>query len=147
MTKSTHSLNPSPLRVLVVDDSTNLRQVIIRYLQMGFKDMLFFEAENGDVAEAILQEGEVLDEHIDIVFLDWMMPKVSGFEFLKRIRDTEAFKSHPDVVMLTAETYSAQINACMKYGVSTYIMKPFTAEELIASVQKILDERGLRNAV
>lgn len=142
-----NALLPEPIRVLIVDDSTNLRHVIKRYLEMGFKNISFFEAENGDVAEAILQEGEVLGEHIDIVFLDWMMPKVSGFEFLKRIRDTDTFKFSPEVVMLTAETYAAQMNACMKYGVSTYIMKPFTPEDLIASVQKILNERGLRHAV
>ena len=135
------------IRVLVVDDSVNLRQVIKRYLEMGFNNLEIHEAGDGEKAEAILQESAISNEPIDMIFLDWMMPKVSGYEFLQRIRSTDIFKNDPSIIMLTAETYADQMNACMKYGVSTYITKPFTAEELISSVKKILQDRELKYAV
>ena len=83
---------------------------------------------------------------MDLVFLDWMMPKSSGFQFLSSIRGTAAFQTSPAVVMLTAETNSEQINSAMKYNVSTYLTKPFTKEQLVAAVRQAL-EGEVRRAV
>lgn len=134
------------MRVLIVDDSTNLRQVIRRYISASF-DFQLFEAQNGEEAEQILQEGNAMGEPIQIIMLDWMMPKVSGFEFLKKIRSTIAFEKDPRIIMLTAETYSEQINACMEYGVSSYVTKPFTQEDLAAALNKVIAEWGGQHAV
>ena len=132
--------------MLIVDDSTNLRQVIRRYISASF-DFQLFEAQNGEEAEQILQEGNAMGEPIQIIMLDWMMPKVSGFEFLKKIRSTIAFEKDPRIIMLTAETYSEQINACMEYGVSSYVTKPFTQEDLAAALNKVIAEWGGQHAV
>jgi DNA-binding response OmpR family regulator len=135
-----------PLRILIVDDSANIRQVTRRYIAASF-DIEAFEAGNGEDAEMTLQECLALDTPIDIVILDWMMPKMSGLEFLKKIRSTTLFSKSPSIIMLTAETYSEQINACMKYGVSVYLTKPFTQNELAEAIQKILTTGELAHAV
>lgn len=134
------------LRILVVDDSKNIRQVIRRYISPEFHAE-FSEAGNGEEAERTLQEQHLAGNPIDLIMLDWMMPKMSGFELLQKIRHTEVFANSPRVIMLTAETFSDQINACMKYGVSAYLTKPFTEQELNQAIQKVLDAKELKYAV
>ena len=147
-------MNPCrKVKILIVDDSSNLRQVIKRYLQMAQTEGYLFEFDeacNGYEAEQKLQEAAVIDEPFEIVFLDWMMPKVTGYEFMKKIREIEIFKVMPSIIMLTAETNSEQINACMKYGVSKYIIKPFTQEMLANVIHELLEGKadgGIKYAI
>ncbi len=135
------------LNILVVDDSANLRHIIKKHIHEAFTDATLSEAANGEDAMRLLQESHVMGTAIDIVFLDWMMPKLSGFEFLKQMRETSVFGASPEVIMLTAETYSEQINAALKYRVSSYITKPFTKEDLVSAIHKILSTKGLKDAV
>lgn len=107
---------------------------------------VFYEAEDGIQAEHVLQECHAFGEPIDLIVLDWMMPKLDGFGFLKKIRATEIFKVEPKIIMLTAETYATQIEACLKYGVSFYLTKPFTEDELSEAVKSAL-EGELKHAV
>jgi two-component system phosphate regulon response regulator PhoB len=88
----------------------------------------------------------MIDAPIHVVFLDWMMPEVTGFEFLKKIREIDMFKVNPQVIMLTAETYSDQINAAIKFDVASYETKPFTQEELVAALIKAVEKGGYSNA-
>ena len=146
-------MKPNP-RILISDDSENLRKVIRRYLSSKFKDAVFFEAGDGEEAELHLQEQSIMGEPIDVVFLDWMMPGVTGFEFMVKIRGTELFKSKPKIIMLTAETYSEQMNAAHKFDVTAYIIKPFEQHQLIEALEKALaaleseapESGGLKNA-
>jgi CheY-like chemotaxis protein len=132
---------PKIYRILIVDDSKNIRQVIRRYLELGVYDQVvlhFYEANDGDEAEDLLQNQLINHEPIDLVFLDWMMPKVTGYDFLKKIRGTQVFKENPKIVMLTAETNTEQFEACLKFGVSRYVLKPFTQEMLIEVLQQVI---------
>ncbi len=137
------------LKILIVDDSANIRQVIKRYLQTGPNALhaTFLEAGDGDAALTMLQEQNLFDTPVDLVFLDWMMPKVTGLEFLAHLRSIPPFQDTPRVIMLTAETYSDQINAALRFNVSAYITKPFTQDELINTVNRVLAEKELRRAV
>jgi two-component system chemotaxis response regulator CheY len=135
------------MRIMIVDDSKNMRQIVSNALDSLSGTELFF-AGNGEEAEGILQENRVMGTPIDLIFLDWMMPKMSGFEFLKKIRGTEFFAETPRIIMLTAETYSEQMNACLKYGVSLYVTKPFTKDEILAAIKKVENEaEGMKHAV
>jgi CheY-like chemotaxis protein len=127
------------MRIMIVDDSKNMRQIVSNALS-GIPGVELFFAGNGEEAEAILQENRVLETPIDVVMLDWMMPKMTGYEFLKKVRETELFSFRPRVVMLTAETYSEQMNACLRYDVSAYITKPFTKEDILATVLRVAKE-------
>jgi two-component system chemotaxis response regulator CheY len=134
------------LRILLVDDSQSLRKLIRGFIESNF-DAEIFEAGDGEAAERILQEQSILTEPVDLLVLDWMMPKVSGYALLKKIRSTAGFFKQPSVIMLTAETYPDQINACMKYEVSKYLIKPFTQEQIKGAIGEIIQERGLKDAV
>lgn len=126
------------LRVLLVDDSSNMRTIVGNYLEKHF-EVEILQSGNGEEAENLLQECAVMDEPIDILFLDWMMPKRTGLEVLESIRSSDRFSHEPKVIMLTAETYPEQINACVKFGVSQYLTKPFSEDDLVRAVRKTLD--------
>lgn len=138
-------MNTKKYNFLIVDDSSNLRQVIKRYIQSAF-DGVFYEAGNGNEAESMLQERSLWGDPIDVVILDWMMPHFTGFEFLQKIRGTDAFQKQPRIIMLTAETNAEQINACKVYDVSFYLMKPFTQKDIVEPLKELLKE-GVKHAV
>ena len=132
---------PITIRILIVDDSDNLRKVTRRYISSGEGSdyqFEFEEASDGVQAEQVLQECLIMGNPIHIIFLDWMMPKMNGQEFLEKIRSTETFKIRPAIIMLTAETNSEQINACLRHKVAKYIIKPFTQETIVTTVMEVL---------
>jgi two-component system chemotaxis response regulator CheY len=104
-------------QVLVVDDSAVIRKVARRILEnMNFRTC---EAENGVVALAICQNAMP-----DIIFLDWNMPVMDGYEFLKELRKMPG-GTGPKVVFCTTEHDAAHIARAMHAGADEYIMKPF----------------------
>lgn len=126
-------------RVLITDDSPTLRELIQLYLSEAFPDCTFLEAGDGEEAERLVQEAAIFDEPIHVLFLDWMMPKMTGFELLQKLRSTPQFQHSPKIVMLTAETYAEQEAACREYGVSDYVTKPFTQEQIVSVLKPLLD--------
>lgn len=130
------------MKILVVDDSPSLRTIIKGFILKAMPDAVILEAGDGVMAEVLLQEAHIIDDPVQIVFLDWMMPRLSGKDFLANIRNIDQFKVKPSIIMLTAETYPEQINSVQKHNVSCYITKPFSAEDIanaLDKVKKILD--------
>ncbi len=134
------------MRILIVDDSPSLRTVIKGFVLKLIPDAIVFEAGDGIAAEVVLQEGYVLNEPIEIIFLDWMMPRLSGKDFLASIRNINQFKQKPDVIMLTAETYPEQVNSVIKYNVSAYVTKPFALEDIASALDKVKKNKKMDQA-
>lgn len=126
-------------QVLVVDDSSSLRQIVKNYLDK-IPDLEIYEAGNGFEAEVLLQTASVMDVPIEVMVLDWMMPEQNGFELLQKLRSIPQFQNQPKVIMLTAETQVEHIEACLTLNVSAYLTKPFTQEELCKAVTAALAE-------
>jgi two-component system, chemotaxis family, chemotaxis protein CheY len=109
------------MKVLIVDDFATMRKIVRNVLkQIGFTTML--EADNGKAALKILKK-----EKIDLILCDWNMPEMPGIELLKAIRSEDELKSIP-FVMVTAEAQKDNIIEAVKAGVTSYIVKPFSAE-------------------
>lgn len=87
--------------------------------------------------EALVLLGK--DSQIDLVVLDWNMPRMSGFELLKTIKSNENYK-HIPVIMCTTENEKEKIIKAIQAGANNYMVKPFTEQEL---TKKILDCLGL----
>ena len=74
-------------KILIVDDSSTMRRIIKNVLKkLGFKQEDFLEAENGKVALDVWNEQK---KDIDLILLDWNMPEMNGYDFLKAVRADE----------------------------------------------------------
>jgi two-component system, chemotaxis family, chemotaxis protein CheY len=114
---------------LVVDDSSVIRKVARRILEgLEFE---IAEAENGE--EAI----EACRRHIpDGILLDWNMPKMDGYEFLRVLRRLPG-GDKPKVVFCTTENDVAHIARALHAGANEYIMKPFDKDIVEAKFQEV----------
>ena len=118
------------MKIIVVDDFSTMRRIIKNILrQLELNNVQ--EADDGATAWPKIQA-----EPFDLVITDWNMPKMSGLELLKNIRNDENLKDTP-VLMVTAEALKENIIEAVKAGVSNYIIKPFTAETMQEKLEKI----------
>jgi two-component system, chemotaxis family, chemotaxis protein CheY len=116
---------------LVVDDSSVIRKVARRILE----SLEFQITEAGDGEEAL----EACKRRMpDAVLLDWNMPKMDGYEFLRELRRLPD-GDYPKVVFCTTENDVGYIARAMHAGANEYIMKPFNKE----IVQSKFEEVGL----
>ena len=114
---------------LVVDDSSVIRKVARRILE-GL-DFQISEAENGEEAiEACRQQVP------DAILLDWNMPKMDGYEFLRALRRLPG-GDKPKVVFCTTENDVAHIARALHAGANEYIMKPFDKDIVEAKFQEV----------
>jgi two-component system, chemotaxis family, chemotaxis protein CheY len=114
---------------LVVDDSSVIRKVARRILE-GL-DFQITEAENGE--EAI----ETCKRQLpDAILLDWNMPKMDGYDFLRVLRRLPGGDG-PKVVFCTTENDVAHIARALHAGANEYIMKPFDKDIVEAKFQEV----------
>jgi two-component system, chemotaxis family, chemotaxis protein CheY len=114
---------------LVVDDSSVIRKVARRILE-GL-DFEISEAEDGE------QALDVCRSHMpDAVLLDWNMPRMDGYEFLRALRRMPD-GDRPKVVFCTTENDVAHIARALHAGANEYIMKPFDKEIVEAKFQEV----------
>jgi len=118
-------------RVLVVDDHPPTVQLIKSALEgIGLEVRT---AENG--AECLLA---VHEEKPDLVVLDVMMPVLDGFQTLKVLQQSQDTKDIP-VIMLTARSSDRDVAHGWRSGVTSYLTKPFSVDQLVAMVRRILE--------
>lgn len=125
----------SPVFLAVDDDPLNLR-VIKNYLEP--MNCTVKTADNGIKALGIIER----EGPIDLVFLDIMMPGMSGYEVCRRIRTGHSPEELP-VIMVTAKNMMADINAAFDAGANDYIVKPFQSRELLARAANMLKLRNI----
>ncbi|TBL70907.1 response regulator transcription factor [Paenibacillus thalictri] len=122
-----------PIKILIADDEPNIRDVCMRYLEReGYRVLT---AEDGEEALRVWRE-----EAPDLIILDVMMPKISGFQVCEEIRN----KHEVPVILLTARGEEGDRIVGLTMGADDYITKPFSPRELVLRVKAIL--RRLRLA-
>lgn len=115
------------MQALVIDDSRAVRLLVGNILRTQGYDVV--TAGHG-------QEGlERLEENpeIRLVLVDWNMPVMDGLEFIQAVRKVRAW-DEVQLVMVTTETESEQVQRAITAGANEYVMKPFTAEVLVAKL-------------
>ena len=122
------------ITVLVVDDESRMRKLIKDFLaQKGYS---ILEAGDGEEALQIYEENK---NHINLILLDVMMPKLDGWSVLRQIRQT----SRVPIIMLTARGEEQDELFGFELGVDEYISKPFSPKILVARVDGIvIDPEG-----
>ena len=114
-------------RVLVADDSSTMRKIILRSLQaVGIPEAT--EAADGAEATALFKPGE-----FDLVLTDWNMPGKTGLEVIQEVRQQDA---KVPIIMITTEAEKGRVMQAIQAGVSDYLVKPFTADTLREKLEK-----------
>ncbi|MDB5312192.1 MAG: hypothetical protein JWO38_6394 [Gemmataceae bacterium] len=123
------------LRALVIDDSRVMRSMVMKNLQASrLANFVFVEAEDG--ADALAKFDPAV---IDICFVDWNMPTMTGVEFVRKARARGNTELVP-MIMVTSEKTMAKIEEALEQaGANAYICKPFTVEDLQGKLKKIID--------
>jgi DNA-binding response OmpR family regulator len=119
-----------PATVLVVDDDP----VILKLLEVNFEMEGFQVVRAADGAEGLERAREVRP---DIVVLDVMMPRMTGYEVAKALRE-DAGTAHIPIIFVTARAQSSDVERGMELGVDDYVTKPFDPLDLIARVNTLL---------
>ncbi len=123
-------------KIVIVDDVQTIRRVLkASFIKAGFNDIS--EATNG---EELLQKLE--ETPFDLIICDWDMPKMSGIDALHHIRNNEAYK-HIPFVMVTAVTDAAQVKQAIDIGISDYIIKPIKPDLFIDKMKKVLLKQNI----
>lgn len=117
-------------RVTVVDDDADIRMLVVRRLERA--GHVVSQAGDGESGLAAIRAGRP-----DLVVLDWMMPGLTGIEVLERIRADD--RERPKVLMLTARAQEADLAAAGEAGADRFLVKPFTAADLLEAVAALVD--------
>jgi DNA-binding NtrC family response regulator len=121
-------------KILVVDDAPSTLEILQRNLQAeGYR---VFTAQDATTAIRTLDQSS-----FDLVITDFKMPKVSGLDLLRHVR--ENFKD-TEVMMITGYPSVGGAVGAVKAGAAEYLPKPFTDEELITAVRGVLDRLRMR---
>jgi CheY-like chemotaxis protein len=124
---------PRPPRVLIADDTPEAVELLEAYLA------------GTDYELAIATDGEetlarVADWHPDLILLDVMMPKISGFEVCKRLRGNPATRDIA-VLMVTALDQASDVERAVDAGTNDFLSKPINKTELLLRVRNLLAAR------
>jgi len=124
------------IRILVVDDATFIRDMMKKTLREKLSGVEVFDAPDGNRGLALMKT-----QKIDLILSDWEMPGMTGEQFLREIRGSEHYSKVP-FIMVSSRGDRDHVVTAVKAGVSDYITKPFTPDELIRKTVKQLQKTG-----
>jgi DNA-binding response OmpR family regulator len=121
------------VKILVADDSTTVRRLLCARLKADGHEVI--EAEDGLQALELART-----EHPSLLLLDKVLPKLDGFEIVRRLKEDAQTRGLP-IVMLTDQANEREVVAGLELGIDEYMTKPFSLRELSVRVSQLL-ERG-----
>ncbi len=127
------------MKILVADDSETIRKIAGELLTDAGYDVL--KAEDGEQAVALAQK-----EHPDLIVLDLVMPKMTGFEVAWEIRKDPRVKNIPILIVSEVMSVQAAHDFVHEFGVAGFLSKAQMMTSLVSRVQEILSEQTQRVA-
>ncbi len=123
------------MEILIVEDEIQIAEPLRKnFLEEGHHAMI---ANNGEEALKLVDKIQ-----FDVIVLDWKMPKMSGIEVCKRLRDAE---NNTPIILLTALTQISNKVEALNSGADDYITKPFAFEELLARIKAVVRRYNLNS--
>lgn len=120
--------SPKTIKILIVDDEIVNRQVLLNNLSLHHYAV--FQASNGEEALELIAKGL----RPDVMLLDVMMPKITGYEVTQKLRE-QFNQTELPIILLTAKTQVQDIVTGLNMGANDYMMKPFAKDELLARIR------------
>ena len=128
------------LKVLIVDDSQMIRDTLKNNLvNMGF--LKVDAAADGEIAVSKVEDAIKAGEAYELIFLDWNMPVMDGFEALKLMRAMKPMENC-FIAMLSAESESENIKIALAAGANVFMNKPFNQAKLKVFVENLSKSRN-----
>ncbi|WP_250656679.1 response regulator [Alkalimarinus coralli] len=128
------------IKALVVDDASFVRDLVKRTVRNSFPNITLEEAVNGKKAQSMMDRGV-----FDLILCDWEMPEMSGLELLRWARQHDTYKKTP-FIMITSRGDRDHVMEAVKEGVSGYLGKPFSPEQLSGRIVKALGSKLKKSA-
>ncbi|MGA2266200.1 MAG: response regulator [Phycisphaerae bacterium] len=138
--KSANPENPDPIagsKILVVDDNAQNLELLVAYLD-GLNCQVVTAVDGLDALEKVKAETP------DLILLDIMMPRMSGFEVCRKLKSAPATRDIP-IVMVTALNELGDIERGVESGTDDFITKPVNRLELVTRIKSLLRVRSLKS--
>ena len=117
-------------RILIVDDEPSIAKILRKQMEVaGFEVQVAVDGREG--------LAKVKEWKPELVILDVMLPKMNGHEVCAAVKQDEAVKQIP-IIMLTAKAQRQDQDEALKHGAEGYLTKPFQLDELLAKVNTLL---------
>ena len=111
--------------VLIVDDSSTMRKIVLRNLKQTDLDVgEAYQAGDGQEALAVLA-----DNTVHLILSDWNMPNMDGLGLVQAVRSNPD-NAHIRIIMITTEGGETKVDEAIAAGANGYVKKPFTADDL-----------------
>jgi two-component system chemotaxis response regulator CheY len=125
---------PTTAKILIVDDISTVRSMIRTQLKsLGLENVS--DAIDGQEGYELLEKSEKSGQKFELIISDWNMPKMNGFELLKKLRGSKSWKNIP-FLLLTSESDASRMTEAIVAGVSQFIYKPFSADQFADKVNQ-----------
>ncbi|SBS24927.1 Chemotaxis protein CheY [Marinomonas spartinae] len=129
------------IKILVVDDASFTRDLIRRTLRKEFPAAILEEAVNGRKAQQLLSKSQ-----FDMVLCDWEMPEMTGVELLQWCREQPEYKKEDiPFLMITSRGDKSHVVEAVKSGVTDYLGKPFSSEQLVNKVMSAAKKHNMQS--
>jgi len=130
--------NPMSKKILLVDDDAEDREIIKDALgDLGYHSVIDFE-ENGERAISFLEKAYDAGALPSMVVLDLNMPRMNGTQTLRYIKKDDRFKNIP-VVIYSTSLNNIERDECLALGAHSYVIKPVTYRDTVATAKKFYD--------
>lgn len=131
-TTESHGFSPGA-KILVVDDSATTRKIVVRTLMSAG----YFNIDECEDGLAAYNKISLVSPRYNLIVADWHMPKMTGFELLKKVREgKERYDKEVPIILVTGEKNQTEVISAIKEKVSGYVVKPFEAQTLYDAIKK-----------
>lgn len=124
-------------RILIAEDEQDIRQLIKFTLNFAGHEVIV--TSNGEEAYE-----KAIETIPDLILMDVRMPRMTGYEACKRMKEVESLKNVP-IVFLSAKGQEAEVQAGLDAGAVEYILKPFAPDQLTAKVESLIETYGKKS--
>lgn len=122
-------------KILIAEDDKDIRDLIV--LTLDFHGFDVYPVEDGKAAVEAAEK----DNNYDIILMDVRMPRMTGYEACRRLKENEATRSIP-IIFLSAKGQETEIQTGLDAGASDYVLKPFSPDGLIKKIKGVLEREA-----
>jgi DNA-binding response OmpR family regulator len=119
-------------KILVSEDNPDIRKILVMRLEINGYHVI--QAQDGEEAM-----DKIKQETPDLIMLDLMMPKISGFEVCRMVKFDDKYKDIP-IIVLSALDQQGDREKAIENGADAYFIKPFDLELLLSKIKSLINE-------